>query len=294
MNCRPDGPCGDRGLLSGSLITLLAIPMSVTLFAPAGGEGCPRRGSARVAIILGWLIAKLWGGQWTGRNHVMMSDDREPQTVGPASVRDRLGNMLAVARSAMDPRRWLIGGPGGLDGGGRGVVLDNWSGAPKHPAEWPWDIGLGTLDGDRKGGSLLSEVSGQPIATAVRVAWNPELEDGPCGMSWAGVRIVGAGSWPRRRLLVAIPGGSVVWSLAGVILVRMTAPTWFAVSRCRWPGGGFWVSTFRVISLGIPDQRFLFRSVWGWLFWGGCWPRFRQSVHWSSRCFGLFHWCWGC
>ncbi len=80
----------------------------------------------------------------------MMSDDREPQTVGPASVRDRLGMMLAVARSAMDPRRWLIGGLAALMVAAGGVVLDNWSGGDQQPAEWPWDIGLGTLDGDRK------------------------------------------------------------------------------------------------------------------------------------------------
>ena len=156
----------------------------------------------------------------------MMSDDREPQTVGPASVRDRLGMMLAVARSAMDPRRWLIGGLAALMVAAGGVVLDNWSGGDQQPAEWPWDIGLGTLDGDRKAGSLLSEVSGQPIATAVRVAWNPELAGRPLrDVMEPVVRIVGAGeSWSETavdwsRFLLAV----IVWSLAGVILVRMTA-----------------------------------------------------------------------
>ena len=155
----------------------------------------------------------------------MTSDEREPQPVGPATVRDRLRVMLAVARSALDPRRWLIGGLAALMVAAGGVVLDNLSGSDQ-PTEWPWSIELGTLDGDRKVDSLLSAAGGQPIATAVRVAWNPELVGRPLrDVMRPAVRIVGAGeSWSETavnwsRFLVAV----IVWSLAGVILVRMTA-----------------------------------------------------------------------
>ena len=92
----------------------------------------------------------------------MTSGEPGPQPAGPTSMRDRLGIMLAVARSALDPRRWLIGGLAALMVAAGGVVLDNWSGA-EQPAEWPWDIGLGTLDGDRKAESLLSAAGAQPI-----------------------------------------------------------------------------------------------------------------------------------
>ena len=155
----------------------------------------------------------------------MTSDEREPQPVGPATVRDRLRVMLAVTRSALDPRRWLIGGLAALMVAAGGVVLDNLSGSDQ-PTEWPWSIELGTLDGDRKVDSLLSAAGGQPIATAVRVAWNPELVGRPLrDVMRPAVRIVGAGeSWSETavnwsRFLVAV----IVWSLAGVILVRMTA-----------------------------------------------------------------------
>ena len=155
----------------------------------------------------------------------MTSDEREPQLVGPASMRDRLRMMLAVARSALDPRRWLIGGLAALMVAAGGVVLDNLSGSDQ-PAEWPWSIGLGTLDGDRRADSLLSAAGSQPIATAMRVAWNPVLVGRPLrDVMGPAVRIVGGGeSWSETainwsRFLVAVIG----WSLAGVILVRMTA-----------------------------------------------------------------------
>jgi len=155
----------------------------------------------------------------------MTSGEPGPQPAGPTSMRDRLGIMLAVARSALDPRRWLIGGLAALMVAAGGVVLDNWSGA-EQPAEWPWDIGLGTLDGDRKAESLLSAAGAQPLATAVRVAWNPRLAGRPLqDVMTPAVRIVvSRESWSETavnwsRFLLAV----IAWSLAGVILVRMTA-----------------------------------------------------------------------
>jgi hypothetical protein len=133
--------------------------------------------------------------------------------------------MLAVVRSSLDPRRWLIGGLAAVVVAAGGGLLDAVSDSEPQ-ARWPWQIELGALEGDRRAESLLKAAGEQPLATAFRVAWNPQLVGRPLrDVMKPAIQVVGSReSWSATavawsRFLVAV----MAWSLAGVMLVRMTA-----------------------------------------------------------------------
>lgn len=155
----------------------------------------------------------------------MVSDESGQRPGGPISAKDRLDLVLAVVRGSLDPRRWLIGGLAALVVAAGGQLLDGLS-ESEPQAEWPWQVELASLEGDRKAESLLLSADSQPGDTAVRVAWNPRLIGRPLSdVVVPAVAVVGRrDSWSETavewsRFLVAI----ITWSLAGVILVRLTA-----------------------------------------------------------------------
>ena len=155
----------------------------------------------------------------------MASDESARPTSGPLTVWERLNLMLLVVRGSLDPRRWMIGGLAALVVATGGAVLDGWSDSEPQ-AEWPWQVELSGLDGESTAESLLVAVDAQPVATVIRLAWQPQLVGRPLrDVVVPAVRIVGRReSWSATaiewsRFLVAV----VAWSLAGVMLVRMTA-----------------------------------------------------------------------
>jgi hypothetical protein len=151
----------------------------------------------------------------------MASGELGQSQAATASMRQRLEMMLNVVRGSLDPRRWLIGGLAALLVAAGGSVLDAWSGS--EPAtQWPWQVQMGGLESGPRAASLL-ETAGEK---AVDMAWNPELLGRPLrDVMTPVVQIVSQrGSWSETaiawsRFLVAV----VVWSLGGVMLVRMTA-----------------------------------------------------------------------
>ncbi|MEE3364543.1 MAG: hypothetical protein VX304_02775 [Planctomycetota bacterium] len=154
-----------------------------------------------------------------------MSDESGQRPGDPMSARGRLDLMLSVVRGSLDPRRWLIGGLAALVVAAGGQLLDGLS-ESEPQAEWPWQVELASLEGDRKAESLLLSADSQPGDTAVRVAWNPRLIGRPLSdVVVPAVAVVGRrDSWSETavewsRFLVAI----ITWSLAGVMLVRLTA-----------------------------------------------------------------------
>lgn len=155
----------------------------------------------------------------------MVSDESGQRPGDPISARGRLDLVLAVVRGSLDPRRWLIGGLAAMVVAAGGQVLDGLS-ESEPQAEWPWQVELASLEGDRKAESLLLSADSQPGDTAVRVAWNPRLIGRPLSdVVVPAVAVVGRrDSWSETavewsRFLVAI----ITWSLAGVMLVRLTA-----------------------------------------------------------------------
>ena len=133
--------------------------------------------------------------------------------------------MLAVVRSSLDPRRWLIGGLAAVVVAAGGGLLDNFSDSEPQ-AEWPWQIELGALDGDRRAQLLPRATAEHPLSTTFRMLWNPRLVGRPLrDVMTPAVQVVGSReSWSETavawsRFLVSV----VAWSLAGVMLVRMTA-----------------------------------------------------------------------
>ena len=155
----------------------------------------------------------------------MVSDESGQRPGDPISARGRLDLMLSVVRGSLDPRRWLIGGLAALVVAAGGQLLDGLS-ESEPQAEWPWQVELASLEGDRKAESLLLSADSQPGDTAVRVAWNPRLIGRPLSdVVVPAVAVVGRrDSWSETavewsRFLVAI----ITWSLAGVMLVRLTA-----------------------------------------------------------------------
>jgi len=155
----------------------------------------------------------------------MASDESARPTSGPLTVWERLNLMLLVVRGSLDPRRWMIGGLAALVVAAGGAALDALS-ESEPQAEWPWQVELSGLDGESTAESLLVAVDAQPVATLIRLAWQPQLVGRPLrDVVVPAVRIVGRReSWSATaiewsRFLVAV----VAWSLAGVMLVRMTA-----------------------------------------------------------------------
>ena len=104
----------------------------------------------------------------------MVSEESGQRPDGPMSARERLDLVLAVVRGSLDPRRWLIGGLAALVVAAGGQLLDGLS-ESEPQAQWPWQLELASLEGDRKAESLLLSAASPPGDTAVRVAWNPRL-----------------------------------------------------------------------------------------------------------------------
>ena len=142
-----------------------------------------------------------------------------------ASMRERLEMMLNVVRGSLDPRRWLIGGLAALLVAAGGSMLDAWSGSESETV-WPWQVQMGALESGPRAARLLETAGEKPIELAVDMAWNPQLLGRPLrDVMTPVVQIVSQReSWSETaiawsRFLVAV----LVWSLGGVMLVRMTA-----------------------------------------------------------------------
>lgn len=144
--------------------------------------------------------------------------------------------MVRAARSALDPRRWLVGGLAVLAIAAGNLLFDHWPGADTASEAavsaspgWPWNWELGYAPSGAPRQDALREIVGhldQPGADLLPVVWNPRLVARPLldVLEPAVAVIVPKTTWNETartwsRFLWAV----LVWSLAGVILVRLAA-----------------------------------------------------------------------
>ncbi len=165
-----------------------------------------------------------------------MSDpSQDDQGCVSSSFFSQLSFLLGVVRSALVcPHRWLVGGVAVLIvvAAGRGLDgISSRSGTETPDAvAWPWSSSLGTLEkhtGSRRDAmEVLKRGLDNPLEIGGAIAWNPRLVARPLldvitpargivtpKTTWAET----AGVWSRFLLAV------IVWSIAGVIIVRSTA-----------------------------------------------------------------------